>query len=45
MGDCDLAEIKQLYGEPDCIDGKLHTTRLMLMGTEAMWNIACPGSN
>jgi uroporphyrinogen decarboxylase len=34
MGDCDLAEIKQLYGDRIALMGNLHTTRLMLMGTE-----------
>jgi uroporphyrinogen decarboxylase len=35
MGDCDLAEIKQLYGNRIALMGNLHTTALMLMGTEA----------
>jgi uroporphyrinogen decarboxylase len=34
MGDCDLAEIKQLYGDRIALMGNLHTTRLMLMGSE-----------
>jgi uroporphyrinogen decarboxylase len=35
MGDCDLAEIKRLYGDRIALMGNLHTTRVMLMGTEA----------
>jgi uroporphyrinogen decarboxylase len=35
MGDCDLAEIKRLYGDQIALMGNLHTTRVMLMGTEA----------
>lgn len=34
MGDCDLAEIKRLYGDKIALMGNLHTTQLMLMGTE-----------
>jgi uroporphyrinogen decarboxylase len=34
MGDCDLAEMKQLYGDRIALMGNLHTTRLMLMGSE-----------
>jgi len=34
MGDCDLAEIKQLYGSRIALMGNLHTTQLMLLGTE-----------
>ena len=33
MGDCDLAEIKRLYGRKLTLKGNLHTTRTMLMGT------------
>jgi uroporphyrinogen decarboxylase len=35
MGDCDLAEIKRLYGERIALMGNLHTTQVMLFGTEA----------
>ena len=33
MGDCDLAEIKRLYGQHLTLKGNLHTTRVMLQGT------------
>ena len=33
MGDCDLAEIKRLYGRKLTLKGNLHTTRVMLHGT------------
>jgi uroporphyrinogen decarboxylase len=33
MGDCCLAEIKQLYGKTMTLKGNLHTTRTMLQGT------------
>lgn len=33
MGDCDLAEIKRLYGGRLALKGNLHTTRTMLLGT------------
>jgi len=33
MGDCDLAEIKRLWGRKLTLKGNLHTTRTMLMGT------------
>jgi len=33
MGDCDLAEIKHLWGGRLTLKGNLHTTRTMLMGT------------
>lgn len=33
MGDCDLAEIKRLYGKKLTLKGNLHTTRVMLHGT------------
>ena len=33
MGDCDLAEIKRLWGGRLTLKGNLHTTRTMLMGT------------
>jgi uroporphyrinogen decarboxylase len=35
MGDCDLAELKRLYGDKLVLKGNLHTTRVMLMGTAA----------
>ena len=33
MGDCDLAEIKHLYGDRLALMGNLHTTEIMLRGT------------
>jgi uroporphyrinogen decarboxylase len=33
MGDCDLAELKRLYGQQIVLKGNLHTTRVMLHGT------------
>jgi len=33
MGDCDLAEIKKLYGDKLVLKGNLHTTDIMLRGT------------
>jgi uroporphyrinogen decarboxylase len=33
MGDCDLAEIKRLYGQRIALMGNLHTTDVMLMGS------------
>jgi uroporphyrinogen decarboxylase len=33
MGDCDLAEIKHLYGDKIVLKGNLHTTNVMLRGT------------
>jgi len=33
MGDCDLAEIKRLYGDRLALMGNLHTTEVMLRGT------------
>ncbi len=33
MGDCDLAEIKRLYGRRLTLKGNLHTTQVMLRGT------------
>ena len=33
MGDCDLAEIKRLYGDQIALMGNLHTTDVMLRGT------------
>ncbi|MHB9023500.1 MAG: uroporphyrinogen decarboxylase family protein [Armatimonadota bacterium] len=33
MGDCDLAELKRLYGHKIVLKGNLHTTDVMLRGT------------
>jgi uroporphyrinogen decarboxylase len=33
MGDCDLAELKRLYGDRIVLKGNLHTTKVMLHGT------------
>jgi uroporphyrinogen decarboxylase len=33
MGDCDLAELKRLYGKRLCLKGNLHTTKTMLHGS------------
>jgi uroporphyrinogen decarboxylase len=33
MGDCDLAELKRLYGHEITLKGNLHTTNVMLRGT------------
>ncbi len=33
MGDCDLAELKRLYGDKIILKGNLHTTEVMLRGT------------
>lgn len=33
MGDCDLAELKQKYGNGMVLSGNLHTTEVMLRGT------------
>lgn len=33
MGDCDLAELKRLYGRKIVLKGNLHTTDVMLRGT------------
>ncbi|MBN1807739.1 MAG: hypothetical protein JW909_01640 [Planctomycetes bacterium] len=33
MGDCDLAELKRLYGDRIILKGNLHTTNVMLRGT------------
>jgi uroporphyrinogen decarboxylase len=35
MGDCDLAEIKRLYGDRIVLKGNLHTTSVMLRGSPA----------
>ncbi len=35
MGDCDLAELKRLYGRKIVLKGNLHTTEVMLRGTPA----------
>ena len=34
MGDCDLAELKKLYGNKIILKGNLHTTKIMLFGTK-----------
>jgi uroporphyrinogen decarboxylase len=33
MGDCNLAELKQLYGNRIVLKGNLHTTDVMLFGS------------
>jgi uroporphyrinogen decarboxylase len=33
MGDCDLAELKRLYGDKIILKGNLHTTNVMLQGS------------
>jgi uroporphyrinogen decarboxylase len=33
MGDCDLAELKRLYGSKITLKGNLHTTQVMLRGS------------
>ncbi|MBT3276177.1 MAG: hypothetical protein HN368_23725 [Spirochaetales bacterium] len=33
MGDCDLAQLKRLYGDKIILKGNLHTTEVMLRGT------------
>lgn len=35
MGNCDLAELKRLYGKKIVLKGNLHTTNTMLMGSTA----------
>jgi len=35
MGDCDLAELKRLYGSKIVLKGNLHTTNTMLLGSTA----------
>ena len=35
MGDCDLAELKRLYGKKIVLKGNLHTTEVMLKGRAA----------
>ncbi|MCJ7750598.1 MAG: hypothetical protein MUQ65_05835 [Armatimonadetes bacterium] len=35
MGDCDLAELKRLYGDKIVLKGNLHTTDVMLRGSVA----------
>jgi uroporphyrinogen decarboxylase len=35
MGDCDLAELKRLYGDKIVLKGNLHTTEVMLRGSPA----------
>ena len=33
MGDCNLSELKELYGNKIVLEGNLHTTSVMLSGT------------
>jgi len=33
MGDCDLKELKRLYGDRIVLKGNLHTTNIMLNGS------------
>ncbi len=33
MGDCNLAELKRLYGDKIVLKGNLHTTEVMLRGS------------
>jgi uroporphyrinogen decarboxylase len=35
MGDCNLAELKRLYGKKLTLKGNLHTTAVMLRGSVA----------
>ncbi len=35
MGDCNLAELKKLYGDKIILKGNLHTTKIMLNGSKA----------
>ena len=35
MGDCNLAELKKLYGKKIILKGNLHTTKIMLNGSKA----------
>jgi uroporphyrinogen decarboxylase len=35
MGDCDLRDLKEKYGDKICLMGNLHTTDVMLFGTPA----------
>lgn len=41
MGDCDLAEIKQAYGNRLAMMGNIHTTEVMLFGTPDQVREAC----
>lgn len=41
MGDCDLAEIKSVYGDRLAMMGNIHTTDVMLFGTEEDVRRAC----
>ena len=34
MGDCDLADLKSRFGDKICLMGNLHTTKVMLRGSE-----------
>jgi uroporphyrinogen decarboxylase len=35
MGDCNLAQLKKLYGDKIILKGNLHTTNIMLNGSKA----------
>jgi len=42
-GDCDLAEVKKLYGGKLALMGNLHTTDVMLLARPRMWSGGDPG--
>lgn len=41
MGDCDLRELKRLYGDKLVLKGNIHTTDVMLLGSPADVRDAC----
>ncbi len=41
MGDCDLRDIKQTFGDRIALKGNLHTTQIMYQGTPAQVEEAC----
>lgn len=41
MGDCDLAELKRLYGHKIVLKGNVHTTDVMLRGTPELVRRTC----
>ena len=41
MGDCNLRELKRLYGHKLCLKGNVHTTDVMLRGTPEDVQRAC----
>lgn len=41
MGDCNLAELKRLYGHKLCLKGNVHTTDVMLRGTPDLVRRTC----